>query len=73
MVGLGVVFYLIVYTVWLKRISPWNVIIGGFAGCFAALSGWAAAVNTLSLTPLLVAMVNFLWTPGYLWGLAIKK
>jgi len=73
MIGLGTAFYLIIYTVWLKRISPWNVVIGGFAGCFAALSGWTAAVNTLSLMPLLVAMLDFLWTPGHLWGLAIKK
>ncbi len=73
MLGVGATFYLIIYTVWLKRISPWNVVIGGFAGCFAALSGWTAAVNTLSLMPLLVAMLDFLWTPGHLWGLAIKK
>ncbi|HUK85452.1 MAG TPA: heme o synthase [Candidatus Acidoferrum sp.] len=73
MVGVGAAFYLVVYTVWLKRISPWNVVIGGFAGCFAALSGWTAAVNTLSLMPLMVAMLDFLWTPGHLWGLAIKK
>ena len=71
--GLGTVFYLVIYTIWLKRISPWNVVIGGFAGCFAALSGWTAAVNTLSLMSLLVATLGFLWTPGHLWGLAIKK
>ena len=73
MLGLGTVFYLVIYTVWLKRISPWNVVIGGFAGCFAGLSGWTAAVNTISLMPFLVAMLDFLWTPGHLWGLAIKK
>ena len=73
MLALGLVFYLLVYTVWLKRISPWNVVIGGFAGCFAALSGWTAAVNTVSLVPLLLAALDFLWTPGHLWGLAIKK
>ena len=73
MVILGTIFYLIVYTVWLKRTNPWNVVIGGFAGCFAGLSGWAAAANTLSLMPLLLAMIDFLWTPGHLWGLAIKK
>jgi heme o synthase len=73
MVGLGAVFYLIIYTLWLKRSSPWNVVIGGFAGCFAALSGWTAAANTLSALPFLVAMLDFLWTPGHLWGLAIKK
>ncbi len=73
MIGLGAAFYLVIYTVWLKRISPWNVVIGGFAGCFAGLSGWTAAVNMLSLMPLLVAMLDFFWTPGHLWGLAIKK
>jgi protoheme IX farnesyltransferase len=73
MIALGAAFYLLIYTICLKRITPWNVVIGGFAGCFAALSGWTAGVNMLSITPLLVAMLDFLWTPGHLWGLAIKK
>ena len=73
MMFLGTAFYLIIYTVWLKRVSPWNVVIGGFAGCFAGFAGWTAAANTLSLMPFLVAMLDFLWTPGHLWGLAIKK
>jgi heme o synthase len=73
MIGLGTSFYLVIYTVWLKRLSLWNVVIGGFAGCFAALSGWTAAANTLSIMPLFIAMLDFLWTPGHLWGLAIKK
>jgi heme o synthase len=73
MVGLGAVFYLVIYTLWLKRSSPWNVVIGGFAGCFAGLSGWTAAAGSLSWLPLLVALLDFLWTPGHLWGLAIKK
>lgn len=73
MLSSGLIFYLFVYTVWLKRVSPWNVVIGGFAGCFAGFAGWAAVAGTLSLTALLVAAVDFLWTPGHLWGLAIKK
>ncbi len=73
MMVLGAAFYLGVYTVLLKRKSSWNVVIGGFAGCFAALSGWTASANALSLAPLLVSSVDFLWTPGHLWGLAIKK
>jgi heme o synthase len=73
MLVLGLIFYLLVYTVWLKRTSPWNVVIGGFAGCFAGFAGWAAATGTLSLTALLIAALDFLWTPGHLWGLAIKK
>ncbi len=73
MIFLGALFYVLVYTILLKRNSPWNVVIGGFAGCFAALSGWTAAMGTLSLLPLLISLVDFLWTPGHLWGLAIKK
>lgn len=73
MMVLGAIFYLGVYTVLLKRRSSWNVVIGGFAGCFAALSGWTAVANAVNLTPLLVSSIDFLWTPGHLWGLAIKK
>jgi len=73
MVILGTIFYLVIYTVWLKRISPWNVVIGGFAGCFAGLAGWTAVANTVSVMPFLIATLDFLWTPGHLWGLAIKK
>lgn len=73
MLAIGTIFYLGVYTVWLKRSSPWNVVIGGFAGCFAGFAGWAAAAGTLSLIALLVGALDFLWTPGHLWGLAIKK
>jgi protoheme IX farnesyltransferase len=73
MFALGLIFYLLVYTVWLKRTSSWNVVIGGFAGCFAGFAGWAAAAGTLSLTALLIGALDFLWTPGHLWGLAIKK
>jgi protoheme IX farnesyltransferase len=73
MMILGAVFYLGVYTILLKHTSSLNVVIGGLAGCFAALSGWTAVANSLSLTPLLVSAVDFLWTPGHLWGLAMKK
>jgi protoheme IX farnesyltransferase len=70
---LGLFFYLAIYTVWLKRTSPWNVVIGGLAGCFAGFAGWAAAAGSLSLMVLLVGVLDFLWTPGHLWGLAMKK
>jgi protoheme IX farnesyltransferase len=73
MMTFGAVFYLIVYTIILKRTSSLNVVIGGLAGCFAALSGWTAVTNSLSLAPLLISAVDFLWTPGHLWGLAMKK
>jgi protoheme IX farnesyltransferase len=73
MMILGATFYLAVYTVLLKRTSSLNVVIGGLAGCFAALSGWTAVSNTVSLLPILISAVDFLWTPGHLWGLAMKK
>jgi heme o synthase len=73
MMGLGVVFYLGVYTVWLKRTSSLNVIVGGLAGCFAGLAGWTAVTGALSALPLAVSLLDFLWTPGHLWALAIKK
>ena len=63
MMVLGTAFYLIIYTVWLKRISPWNVVIGGFAGCFAGFAGWTAAVNTLSLMPFLLQCWIFFGRP----------
>ncbi len=69
---LGIAFYVLVYTLLLKRRTRWNVVIGGVAGTFAALAGWTATGNALSLTPLLVGVLNFFWTPGHLWGLAIK-
>jgi protoheme IX farnesyltransferase len=73
MIVMGAAVYLFVYTHWLKRRSRWNVVIGGVSGSFAALSGWAATGNVFSLTPMLVALLDFLWTPGHLWGLAIAK
>lgn len=73
LIVMGLVFYLPVYTVMLKRTSQWNVVIGGAAGCFAALAGWTATGATITWLPFLIASVDFFWTPGHLWGLAIKK
>ncbi len=68
---LGAFFYAIVYTVWLKRRTPWNIVIGGLAGSFAVLAGAAAVSPTLSNEALLLALVLFLWTPPHFWSLAI--
>jgi protoheme IX farnesyltransferase len=73
MVSAGAIVYLFIYTLLLKRRSEWNVVIGGVSGSFAALSGWAATGNIIGLTPVLVALLDFLWTPGHLWGLAMTK
>jgi protoheme IX farnesyltransferase len=72
-VSIGAIVYLLIYTLWLKRRSDWNVVLGGVSGSFAALSGWAATGSIIGLTPILVGLLDFLWTPGHLWGLAIAK
>jgi protoheme IX farnesyltransferase len=72
-VFLGAFFYAVVYTVWLKRRSAWNIVVGGLAGSFAVLAGGAAADPTLGPLPLLLALVLFLWTPPHFWSLAIAN
>jgi heme o synthase len=69
-VFLGAFVYGIVYTVWLKRRSAWNIVIGGLSGSFAVLAGAAAAVPSLSPEALILALVLFLWTPPHFWSLA---
>ncbi len=71
--GLGVFWYVVVYTLWLKPRTKWNIVIGGAAGSFSALAGWAAVTGSISFVAFLVALLVFLWTPGHFWGLAIAK
>jgi protoheme IX farnesyltransferase len=66
----GTAWYLVIYTAWLKRRSTQNIVIGGAAGCFPPLVGWAAATGTLDATALTLAAVIFLWTPPHFWALA---
>ena len=73
MVALGAAFYLLVYTVWLKRTSRWNVLIGAVSGGFAATAGWAATGASITLVPILIGLLDVVWTPGHLWSLAIKR
>jgi protoheme IX farnesyltransferase len=72
-VFLGAFFYGVVYTVWLKRRSSMNIVIGGLAGSFAVLAGATAADTSISAQPLLLAVVLFLWTPPHFWSLAIAN
>ncbi|HEX2851055.1 MAG TPA: heme o synthase [Acidimicrobiales bacterium] len=65
-------FYVFVYTLWLKRTSKQNIVIGGAAGAVPVLVGWAAVQNSLSLAPLVLFAVVFVWTPPHFWALAIK-
>lgn len=65
-------FYIFVYTLWLKRTSRQNIVIGGAAGCVPVLVGWSAVTNTVSWEPVVLFGVIFLWTPPHFWALAVK-
>ena len=69
----GFYFYVFVYTRWLKRSSPQNIVIGGAAGAFPPLVGWAAVTNRLDLTALYLFLIVFYWTPPHFWALALLK
>ena len=65
-------FYVFVYSLWLKRTSRQNIVIGGAAGAVPVLVGWAAVTNSLAWTPWMLFLLNFLWTPPHFWALAIR-
>jgi protoheme IX farnesyltransferase len=67
----SILFYVLVYTVWLKRRTPQNIVIGGAAGAFPPVIGWAAAAGDVTLLPLLLFTLIFLWTPPHFWALSL--
>ncbi|WP_294171735.1 heme o synthase [uncultured Sphingomonas sp.] len=67
----SIFFYAVVYTVWLKRRTPQNIVIGGAAGAFPPLIGWVAATGELALLPVLLFLLIFLWTPPHFWALSL--
>jgi len=67
----SILFYVFVYTVWLKRRTPQNIVIGGAAGAFPPVIGWAAATGDVTALPVLLFAVIFLWTPPHFWALAL--
>jgi len=64
-------FYVVVYTMWLKRATPQNIVIGGAAGAFPPVIGWIAATGTMSVEPWLMFALTFVWTPPHFWALAL--
>ena len=68
----AILFYVLVYTLWLKRRTSQNIIWGGIAGCFPVLIGWAAVADSLSWAPVILFAVVFLWTPPHYWPLSMK-
>ncbi|GMV09706.1 MAG TPA: heme o synthase [Gemmatimonadaceae bacterium] len=69
----GFYFYVFIYTRWLKRTSPQNIVIGGAAGAFPPLVGWAAVTGTIDLVALYLFLIVFYWTPPHFWALALLK
>ena len=66
-------FYVAVYTIWLKRSTPQNIVIGGAAGAFPPMIGWAATTGSVSLEPILLFLIIFFWTPPHFWALALYR
>jgi protoheme IX farnesyltransferase len=66
-------FYVVVYTAWLKRRTPQNIVIGGAAGALPPVVGWAAATGGISLEPIVLFAIVFLWTPPHFWALALNR
>ena len=68
-----IVFYVLVYTAWLKRSTPQNIVIGGLAGALPPAIGWAAVTGGLALEPLVLVAIIFLWTPPHFWALSLYR
>ena len=69
----GFIFYSLVYTIYLKWSTPQNIVIGGLSGALPPLIGWTAVTNEISLLPLILVLIIFLWTPPHFWPLAIDR
>ena len=68
-----ILFYLFVYTIWLKRITPQNIVIGGVAGSLPPVIGWTIATNSISLASISLFLIIFFWTPSHFWSLSLYK
>ncbi len=71
--AITILFYLFVYTIWLKRKTPQNIVIGGAAGALPPVIGWAIATNEISLEPIILFLIIFIWTPSHFWALSLYK
>jgi len=68
----AILFYVFIYTFWLKRRTPQNIVIGGAAGAFPPMIGWAAVTGEINIMAVIMFMIIFLWTPPHFWALALK-
>ena len=68
-----ILFYVVVYTIWLKQKTPQNIVIGGAAGAFPPIIGWTIATGNITLEPILLFLIIFFWTPSHFWALSLYK
>ena len=68
-----ILFYVFVYTIWLKRKTPQNIVIGGASGALPPVIGWAIATNSIALEPIILFLIIFVWTPSHFWALSLYK
>jgi protoheme IX farnesyltransferase len=73
LLALANAFYVFVYTIWLKRRTPQNIVIGGAAGAFPPMIGWAAVTGSISLDSVVLFLIIFMWTPPHFWALALYR
>jgi len=73
LLAITIAFYLFVYTMWLKRLTPQNIVIGGAAGSFPPMIGWAAVTGSVSIDSVLMFLIIFVWTPPHFWALALYR
>jgi protoheme IX farnesyltransferase len=73
LLAFAIFFYVVVYTMWLKRRTPQNIVIGGAAGALPPVIGWAAATGEIGVEPLVLFLIVFLWTPPHFWALSLNR
>ena len=73
MLAITIVFYVVIYTMWLKKLTPQNIVIGGAAGAFPPIIGWTIATGNITLEPILYFLIIFFWTPSHFWALSLYK
>jgi len=73
MLLITILFYVLIYTIWLKQRTPQNIVIGGAAGAFPPIIGWTIAMNSISLEPIFLFLIIFFWTPSHFWALSLYK
>ena len=73
LLGFTILFYVVIYTMWLKRSTPQNIVIGGAAGALPPVIGWAAATGSIAVEPVLLFLIIFFWTPPHFWALSLYR